>query len=186
MSPEPIRLGPAHPGIRAVHLVDLAGRDSLDAIAERAWSRARAAGIAHGRSRALEREAGVLAAAAERLDRRDEELAAELAHSAVELGVAIARQLVLAEVNRGGHDIEKIVRETLAAASAGRGRCTIHVHPEDFESLRGVPFRSGTAVQADIGVARGDVHVETSMGLMVREIEAALDSIAERLREELR
>ena len=87
---------------------------------------------------------------------------------------------------RGGHDIEKIVREALAAASAGRSRCVIHVHPDDFEALRDARFRSGTSVQADIGVARGDVHVEAPMGLMVREIDEAIDAISQRLREELR
>ena len=63
--------------------------------------------------------------------------------------------------------------------------CVVHLHPEDARKLESVPFRSGTRIQADIGVSRGSVHVETPMGLMVRELDSALDAIAERVREEL-
>jgi len=183
---DPVRLEPDHPEIHGVRLVELDERNPTEVIAQRVHEQAHAEGIVQGMALALDREAGALGEAAARLDQRREELADELAHSAVELAITIARQLVQADVNRGEHDIEKIVRDTLGAASAGRGHCTIHVNPEDFETLREVKFRSGTSVQADIGVARGDVHVETSMGLMVREIEEALRSIGERLREEFR
>ena len=186
MSPERIRLDRGHPEIRSVRVVELEDKNTVEAIAECVRERALAEGIVQGMAIAREREAKALAEATQRLEERREELAGELAHSALELAVAIARQLVLAEVNRGGHDIEKIVREALAAASAGRSRCVIHVHPDDFEALRDARFRSGTSVQADIGVARGDVHVEAPMGLMVREIDEAIDAISQRLREELR
>ena len=46
-------------------------------------------------------------------------------------------------------------------------------------------FRTGTRIQADEGVSRGDVHVETSLGLLVREAFGALESIEQRLLEEL-
>jgi len=185
LSPERIRLEPGHPEIRSVRIVETENRNTVEVVAERVRERALAEGVVQGMAIAQEREAKALAEAAERLDTRREEIAGELAHSALELGVAIARQLVRAEVNRGGHDIESIVREALAAASTGRSQCVIHVHPDDFEALRDARFRSGTSVQADIGVARGDVHVEASMGLMVREIDEAIDSISARLREEL-
>ena len=191
MSPDrhhlaPLRLGAGHPEIRGLRLVELEGRNTTEVLVERAQERALAEGLVQGIALAQEREAGLLAQATAEIEKRRDELTDELAHSAVELGIAIARQLLHSEVSRGGHDIEKIVRETLGAAAAGRGRCTIHVHPDDFETLRDTKFRSGTSVQGDIGVARGDVQVETSMGLMVREVEERLTSIAERLREEFR
>ncbi len=182
---ESLRLTPDHAEIGAVRFVELEGRDPTEAIAERVHERALAEGLVRGMNLAVERGATVLDDAAERLDQEREKLTAELAHSAVDLAVNIARQLVRAEIANGNHDIEKIVRETLEAASVGRGHCTVHVHPEDFEVLRRASFRTGTSLQADIGVTRGDVHVDTSMGLMVREIEESLSSIAARLREEL-
>lgn len=186
MSPERIRLEAGHPPISGVRLLELEGRKPIDAVIDRVRERALGEGIVQGTLIAQTQEAGALAKAAASLEQSREELAGELAHSAVELGVAIARQLIHAEIQRDQHDMEKIVRNTLEAASVGRSRCVVHVHPDDFHALREVPFRSGTSVQADIGVGRGDVHVETSMGLMVREIEESLDSIRVRLREEFR
>jgi flagellar assembly protein FliH len=186
LSPERIRLEAGHPPIHSVLLLDPEGPEALDALIARVRERALAEGILEGIALAQKNEAGALAKAAEQLDSSRKELGGELAHSAVELGVAIADQLIHTEVQQGHHDIEKIVREALESASAGRSRCVVHIHPEDFEALRDIPFRSGTSVQADIGVARGDVQVETSMGLMVREIEESLDSIRTRLREEFR
>jgi flagellar biosynthesis/type III secretory pathway protein FliH len=48
-----------------------------------------------------------------------------------------------------------------------------------------VRFRAGTELEPDDAVARGDVHVETPHGLLVRETSEALRSIHERLLGEL-
>jgi flagellar biosynthesis/type III secretory pathway protein FliH len=157
----------------------------LDAFVERLRRAAYEEGEAAGRRAEREGAARRLDEAAERADAAGGEAAADLAHTAVQLALEIARQLVRREVDAGRHDLERIVRDTLAAAGAGRGACVVHLHPSDVEALRGARFRSGTRLQADVGVARGDVHVETSLGLMVREIDDALAAIGARLAEEL-
>jgi flagellar biosynthesis/type III secretory pathway protein FliH len=93
----------------------------------------------------------------------------------------ITRALVRAEVRAQRHDVEKIVRETLAAAATERGPCVVHLNPDDLARLEGVRFRAGTRLEADSGVRRGDVHVESALGLLVREIDALLASVGERI-----
>jgi hypothetical protein len=70
------------------------------------------------------------------------------------------------------------VRETLSASGVERGPCVVHLHPEDAARLSEVRFRSGTRIEADEGVARGDVQVSTPQGLLVRDLEDCLGAIA--------
>ena len=121
--------------------------------------------------------------AAERVDQACASARDELSSTAVELALTIARELVRAEVKAGRHALEEIVRETLAASEAGRAACTVHLHPEDALAMDGVALRASTALEADVEVPRGHVHVETARGLVVRDLDAALDEVAERLRE---
>lgn len=148
--------------------------------------RARAEGRAQGERAALEGPAKRLDEAVERLEAALVELRAEAERNAVELALGIARQLVRAELSEGTHDVERIVRDTLAQSGVGRGACVVHLHPADFERLRNVVFRAGTKLEADEDVPRGSVHVTTPKGLLVHEVDACLDAITERLRGELR
>jgi len=144
-------------------------------------ARERAAGVREGEERA----AAVLDAAVERLTALEQEAGAALARNATELAIEIARTLLRTELTRGNYDIERIVRETLSEAATGRAPCVVHLHPADHARLSATRFRSGTRLEPDEGVASGDVHVETSLGLMVRDIDAALEAIKKRLQEEL-
>ena len=135
--------------------------------------------------------ADAMAQAVTQLDRVVAELnaAGEAANSAltsdsVELALAIATELVRCEVGARRHGIEKIVRETLMASGVGRGACKVHVAPDDAELLSKLAFRAGTEIEADLDVGLGCVQVQTPQGLLVRDIDAALASIAARLREE--
>lgn len=119
------------------------------------------------------------------LEAREEGLRAALGRTAIELAVEIARTLLRHEIPAGRYDLERIVRETLHEAGVGRGACVVHLNPGDHARLSEVRFRSGTRLEPDEGVARGDVHVETSLGLLVRDVNGALESIAGRLQEEL-
>lgn len=127
--------------------------------------------------------AKALETAAARLDEARDRAAAALASQAVELGLEIARALIRVEVQAGRHALETMVRDALAASGVGRGACVVHVHPLDAAALAGVRFRAGTVIEPDDAVARGDVHVSTASGLLVREIPEALVSIEQRLRE---
>ena len=144
-------------------------------------ARARAEGERAGREAA----GASLDAAVLRLNAIEEEVRGSLARTAAELALEIARTLLRTELARGSYDLERIVRETLGEASVGRSACIVHLHPADHARLADVRFRSGTRLEPDEGVARGDVHVETSLGLMVRDLDGALESIGKRLREDL-
>jgi flagellar biosynthesis/type III secretory pathway protein FliH len=146
-----------------------------------AFERGRVAGDQSARTGA----AGALEAASERLDEACQRLAPELATSAVELAIEIARSLVRIEVSAGRHALERIVRETLAASSVGRGACTVHLSPADAARLEGVAFRANTRIEADPEIEPGDVHVSSPQGLLVREIDEALASIREKILGEL-
>ena len=142
---------------------------------------ARADGERQGRAQA----GAALDAAVARLQAFEEGAHAALAATAVELGVEIARTLLRAEIQRERHDIERIVRTTLAEAATGRAPCVVHLHPSDHARLAGTKFRSGTRIEPDVGVAQGDVHVETSLGLLVRDVDDTLAAVARRLKEDL-
>lgn len=182
MCPERIRLdGP----VGEVRLLELSGNDPLESVVQRAWERGHAHGVLEGAEKARDGVLETLERAVERVDSAREEAIASLSRIAVELGVEIARSLLRHEVRADNYDLERIVRQTLEEAGVGRGPCVVHLNPVDVERLKGVRFRTGTTIQPDEGVARSDVHVETSLGLMVRETMGALEEIEKRLREEL-
>ncbi len=145
-----------------------------------------ARGVAQGEQQALANSAGALDRAVAALDTARERAEQELARAAVELATEIARTLVRAEIDAGRYDIERIVREALAASGVGRRACVVHLNPVDAERLKSVPFRSATVIEPDLEVARGDVHVTTPHGVLVRDVDSALGSIAERIRGDLR
>jgi hypothetical protein len=93
--------------------------------------------------------------------------------------------LTRSEIRAGRHDIERIVREALAASGVGRGEALVHVHPSDAARLAEVPFRANTRIEADPALRAGDVHVTCAQGVLVREIDEALGGLRERLRQEL-
>lgn len=151
-------------------------------LAER-LARARAEGHAAGQVAGRQQGAEVLDAAVERLTALEHEAHAALARTSVEVAMEIARTILRREIGAGNYDMEKIVRETLAEAATGRAPCRVHVNPIDHAALASTRFRSGTEIAPDSGVPRGDVHVETTLGLLVRDIDTALRSIRRRLQE---
>lgn len=146
---------------------------------------AREEGRLQGEREALAGPAQLLDEACATLERSLEEARTEASRLALELALCIAGQILRVELAAGRHDIERIVRETLAQSGVGRGACVVHLHPLDVERLRHVPFRAGTQIEADEDVAVGSVHVTTPKGLLVREVDECLAAVAERLRGEL-
>lgn len=140
-----------------------------------------ARGRAEGERQALSNAAGALRRAGEALENAARLTSENVARDAVQLGVEIARTLLRHEIDAGHYDIERIVRETLQASNAGRGACVVHLNPADLARLEGVPFRAGTTLEADPEVAPADVHVTTQRGLLVRDVEQAVNAILERL-----
>ena len=153
----------------------------VDGLVRRCMAQARA----EGERDASLRAAKAFEAAIVKLEASQAEAADALARNAVQLAVEIARTLVRVEIDAGRHGIERIVRESLAASGVGRGAAQVHLHPEDHALVADVRWRSGTVVEADDAVQRGDVHVSTPQGLLVREINDSLRAIHERLLGEL-
>jgi len=176
LSPERVAL--QLPGPLAGVRVLASGAAAVDALR---LEHARAEGERQGRADA----GAALDAAVARLEIFEQQARADLATTAVELGVEIARALLRGEIQHDRHDIERIVRATLAEAATGRAPCVVHLHPSDHARLASTKFRSGTRLEPDVGVARGDVHVETSLGVLVRDVDGALDAVARRLKEDL-
>ncbi len=141
----------------------------------------RAAGFRAGYAQAAQEAAGALERAAERLDAASEAAREELTETAIELALEISKSILALEVEAGRYNIEKIVRESLAWSEVGRGKCTIHLNPDDVARLENVSFRAGTELEADMEVARGDVHVTTPRGLLVREVEETIQAIRDSL-----
>lgn len=156
----------------------------------RRWKeQARSAAFEQGRAAGVEEARAELGGALDRLIGELEALhdsaLSRLSSDAAGLAVEIARELLRGEIRAQRHDIERIVRETLAASGAGRGACVVHLNPRDAERLERVHFRARTQIEPDPSVSEGDVHVTTPQGLLVRDLEHALDTLSERLRQEL-
>lgn len=143
------------------------------------------AGRAEGLAAQLESGREALEGAAARLDAARQEAEDGLPQHVVELSVAIASELLAVELHEGNYDMERLVRGALASSGVGRGSCTVHVSQADAERLASVSFRAGTTIEADSSLTPGDIHVTTPRGLLVREMEPALDAIREQLLEEL-
>lgn len=170
-----------HAGPASAALVE----GAFDAWLARRCASAREAGVLEGEVRAQRRAAQALDAACAQLESASQRAAEELTHSAVQLVLEIARVVLRRELDAGHYDLERIVRETLAFANVGRGSCVVHLNPADAAALADIRFRQGTTIEADADVARGDVHVTTPRGLLVREIDEALRAIGERIQGDL-
>jgi flagellar biosynthesis/type III secretory pathway protein FliH len=162
--------------------IDGNGEDALATLLASSCARAYTAGCAEGERRAVENAASLLHLASERIDAASEKASAQVAEFATALAIEIARVVLRTEVARGHYDLERIVRDTLHHSGVGRGVCVVHLNPADAAALANVRFRAGTTIEADEAVARGDVHVTTPRGLLVREIDEVVRAVAERLR----
>lgn len=172
--------------VRQVTPLERGSATTDEALFARARERGYAAGLRDGAQEAHAEAARALEAAAEQLEALHARATADLGRTAAELSTAIAQRLLRTEIDAGRYDLETIVRETLHAASAQRSPCVVHLNPQDMELLRDVRFRSGTTLQSDPGVPRGDVQVETTLGLLVRDVDAIVREIGERIAGDLR
>lgn len=143
-----------------------------------------ARGLAEGEARAWSRAVQRIDEAVAELARAREESDRAVAEDTAKLALGIVREIVRTEIDAGRYDIERLVREALHVSGAGRAACVVHLHAEDLKRLSNVAFRSATRLEADPEVARGDVHVSTPRGIVVRDLDAALASVAERLEED--
>ena len=147
---------------------------------------ARTEGYAQGHGEGLEagrREA--LAQMAPRIARMDELLAAlatdltrvdrELAKDVVQLGLAVARNLVGASLKVRPELVQDCVEEALRHVAHANGAVYLIVHPDDAALVKGFLEASSRAaswsIREDDSIARGGCRVETVGG----EIDATLE-----------
>lgn len=145
----------------------------------------RSAARAEGLAAAQSTSAQALETAANALDAAREGLADSLAETAAALAVQMLQELLRVELVAQNYDIVEIVRSTIREAGNSPGAMIIHVHPEDAAALAETPLRTGTQVQADPTIRRGDVHLQTPQGLLVRELDDCVASIRERIMAEV-
>lgn len=156
--------------------IEILSRRILDGRVESSFAR----GQEEGMTRVGQSAAVALGKAVERLD----EIGREVERFSAQLAVEIARHIVRAELQTDCEALESIVRETLADSGVGRGRCAVHLNPDDLKALEGITFRQGTELVGDPSVQRGDVQVTTPQGLFVREIDGMLDNLRRHFSEE--
>jgi len=158
-----------------------AGRASRDREAERA---AYERGLEEGRRQAEEAVAGLvqaLAQAARRLDAERLEAMRALQHQALRLTLAVAKQVVMAELKINPHAVAQMVARLVAEAE-GRRVTRILLHPEDAARLEATPV-AATLREADIRVERSDdiapggCVVETAFGRLDARLETRLEEI---------
>lgn len=174
-----VRIPIAPVALRVVDAAEVRARSDAE-------TRGRAAGFAEGEARALSGAVRKLEQASEELRLAREASDSAVVEDSIRLALAVAREIVRSEIDAGRYNLERIVREALAASGVGRGACVVHLNPIDVERLAGVPFRSATRLESDPEVAPGDVHVSTARGTLVRDVDAALATLAERFEEEAR
>lgn len=133
---------------------------------------------------ALQGPAQALEAALAALESQRDQSVSSIAEHAARLAVEIAQELLRKELKEGNYDIAAIVRSVLSESSVG-GPATLRVHPDDVPALDSVSLRTGTTVEADATIRRGDVHLETTQGVLVRDVDGCLDTIRENLTEAL-
>jgi flagellar biosynthesis/type III secretory pathway protein FliH len=184
LSPEPIKLALVAP-VTDARIEEGAPPEAHARVLARLRAEAFEAGRVAGNQEALEGAASLLLAGVERLDEERERAAGEVASAAVALGTRIASRLLRVEVDAGRYAIEEMVREVLRASGAATGSCTVHLNPSDATRIDATRFRDSVRFLADPEVRRGDVRLETERGLLVREMDAALAAITERLGEEI-
>ncbi len=158
----------------------------LSEVVERLLSNSQQRGVEAGRAEANASSAQALEAAGTRFDELGEEARAQVGETAVTLALEIARHLLRVEVEAGRYDLEAVVRDALKESGTGRRNCTVHLNPKDFERLSEVPFRTGTELEPDVSVPVGNVHITTPDGLLVRDLDRAIEAIGERILGDLR
>lgn len=141
---------------------------------------------AEGHAAATLGAAQALETAAQTLEDSRAGLQESLAETSVQLALEIAQVLLRKELGSGNYDIKAIVHEVLVSSSGSGPLTVLHVHPDDAATLAEVQYRSGTTVEADPSVRRGDVRMHTDQGLLVRNIDSCMTNIRESLQEAFR
>jgi flagellar assembly protein FliH len=133
----------------------------LQALQDRAWQEGWQAGLEEGRATINARLATLnkmIEQASGLLGQTEEALAPRL----LDLVVAMAREVVRAELRLQPESLIAVVREAIAAMPTGSEAPSIHLHPDDAAWMREDPAAADGAWQlvADPAVSRGSCRIE--------------------------
>ena len=172
---------------RAARLIDEAQTTAARIVtdAERAAAELRLRAEAEGRADAAAKIAARALALREHEARADER---ELNRS-VDLARLLAERLLGESLRVAPEQVVALARQALAEARGAR-RITVVAHPEDAKllenSLPALGLDASTArVRADSARARGNLRIETEIGVLDAELSPQLERLALKLRESL-
>lgn len=142
-------------------------------------------GLQEGQREATTALQGVASALADAAGRFDDELRRameSLQHEAVQLSIAIARQVVMSEVKSRPQVMERVVSRLLSDAN-GRKVSAILLNPEDAERLGALPVmetlrEAGISINASDDVAPGGCVLETAFGRLDAQLETRMEEVA--------
>lgn len=152
---------------------------------------ARRSGWEQGLSEGRQAARGELKLQADRLQRIIEQLASPLAQAGqdvqdelVNLAMAIARQVVVRELNTQPEQIRDVVTQAIAALPAGNRHLRIHLHPEDAHLLiENIDVHEGGSwkIIEDVSLTRGGCIVDAGATRIDARLETRLQDILGRL-----
>lgn len=154
----------------APHTEPLPTAGELQALHDQAWKEGWQAGLEEGRgalnarlttlNRAIEQASGLLASAEE-----------ALAPRLLDLVVAMAREVIRAELRLQPESLLAVVREALAVMPGGNEAPSIHLHPDDVAWMRDEPgLDRAWQLVADAGMTRGSCRIEMGDSLVESEL----------------
>lgn len=142
--------------------------------------------------RMLEAERTALARARQALEKASAELArmreqvlAEAQTQVVDLGIEIARKVLMQEIKAQRHEVDPIVKEALARAPQ-RQDLVVHLNAADLarcELAQGDAAGGGVQFVADPALSPGSCRVESRQGVVESSIESHLAEIAQALKD---
>ena len=119
-----------------------------------------------------------------------------VAETAVELGLAVAREILGDALDSGAVDVTATVARCLRDCTHGSGatELSVHLHPDDLEIAQQkiaefdelVDRLSATRFVADARAARGVVRIETEAGRLKYDPRDVLQRISESVRRQVR
>ncbi|MFZ4498215.1 MAG: FliH/SctL family protein [Burkholderiales bacterium] len=142
----------------------------LQALQDRAYREGWQAGLEEGRAavnsrlatlnKAIEQASGLLA-----------NTEATLAPRLLNLVVAMAREVIRAELKLQPESLLVVVREALAVMPSGTEAPNIHLHPDDVAWMRDEPSVNGAwQLVPDAGMARGSCRIELGESFVESEL----------------
>ena len=147
------------------------------------YEEARAAAEKEHSSRIQAAETLLRAAAAELRNSLDAEIRA-IELQVVDLALAIARSILLKEVEKGSYDLQGIVAGVLGKLRGEAGPYTVRLNPADHQVLT----QAGSAgiwpevkLSPDPAVPRASCAVDTAYGTIAREVDSLLAEIGQTL-----